>query len=163
MLILLVFNHLSGASTFSVLLDHPSLGGCKPSNCNPSQGVIPFGHRSGLRGFFSEQNRDRVAFRKRSQSSAVPGMGGFCHNFPTLVQHARNVFVHCLHARKQPLPVVFPRPSPCVRKRHHFHLTTASVFSLALFPFRNGARTQKNAIVASMIGIRLRNYFAFCT
>ena len=67
-------------------------------------------------------------------------MGGFRHDLPTLVQHACEVLVHCLHAREQPLSVVLPSPISLVRKRLHFHLATASAFFLALFPFRTIAR-----------------------
>ena len=49
-------------------------------------------------------------------------MGAFRHYFPTLVQQACNMPVHGLHAREQPLPVVFPRPISLVRKRLYFHL-----------------------------------------
>jgi hypothetical protein len=47
---------------------------------------------------------------------------GFGHDLPTITQHARNVFIHCLHARQQPLPVVFPRPISLICERLHFHL-----------------------------------------
>jgi len=42
------------------------------------------------------------------------------------------MLVHGLHAREQPLPVVFPRPSPFVRIRLHFHLATSAFFPGAI-------------------------------
>src|SRR5713226_3011168 len=85
---------------------------------------------------FSKGNCDGIAFRKRSESSAVSGMGVFRHYFPTVIQHACNMLVHGLHAREQPLPVVLPRPISFVCKRLHFHLVTPSTFFLAPLPFR---------------------------
>ena len=67
-------------------------------------------------------------------------MGGFRHDLPTLVQHACEVLVHCLHAREQPLSIVLPGPISLVRKRLHSHLATVGVFFSALFPFRKIAR-----------------------
>src|SRR5260370_39957527 len=84
---------------------------------------------------FSKRNCDGIAFREGSKSSAISGMGVFGHYFPTVVQHACNMLVHGLHARKQPLPVVLPRPISFVCERLHSHLVTASALFLAPFPF----------------------------
>ena len=89
---------------------------------------------------FPKRDSDGIAFGERPKSSAIAGMAGFRHDLPTLVQHACQVLVHCLHAREQPLSVVLPGPISLVRKRLHFHLATASAFFLALFPFRKIAR-----------------------
>src|SRR5229473_2271668 len=78
---------------------------------------------------FSKRNCDGIAFREGSKSSAISGMGVFRHYFPTVVQHACNMLVHGLNARKQPLPVVLPRPISFVCKGLHFHLVTAGAFS----------------------------------
>lgn len=73
-------------------------------------------------GGFSKRNSDRVAFRKRSKPAAIARVRGFGHDLPTIAQHARKVLIHRLHARQQPLPIVFPRPISLVCKGFHFHL-----------------------------------------
>jgi len=72
-------------------------------------------------GGFSERDSDAVAFRKRSKTAAIARVRGFGHDLPTIAQHGRNVLVHCLHARQQPLPVVLSRPIPLIRKGLHLH------------------------------------------
>ena len=81
----------------------------------------------------SKRNCDGIAFRKRQESSAISGMRSFRHDLPAIAQHARDVVIHCLHARQQPLPVVFPRPISLVRKRLHFHPATPQRLFLAPF------------------------------
>jgi hypothetical protein len=71
---------------------------------------------------FLKQNSDAVAFRKRSKPAAIARVRSFAHDLPTIGQHACNVLIHCLHARQQSLPIVFPRPISLVGKRFHFHI-----------------------------------------
>jgi hypothetical protein len=52
-------------------------------------------------------------------------MGGFRHDLPTLIKHARYMRVHGLHGWEQPLPVVLPRPISFVCKRLYLHRMTA--------------------------------------
>ena len=61
-------------------------------------------------------------------------MGGFRHNFPTLVQQPCNMLVHRLHAWEQPLSIVFSRPIPFVRIRLYFHWQLLSASSGATHP-----------------------------
>jgi hypothetical protein len=92
---------------------------------------------------FSKRNCDGIAFHERYKSPTISGMGAFRHDFPTVVQHARNMFVHGLHARQQPLPVVLPGPIPFVRKRLYLHLVTAIAFSLAAISFQENRPTKR--------------------
>ena len=80
---------------------------------------------------FSESDGYCIALRERPKNPPIPGMRRLRQYFPTVVQHACNMLVHRLHARKQPLPVILPRPISFVRKRLHFHVVTASAFFLA--------------------------------
>jgi hypothetical protein len=93
-----------------------------PQTVDPERlwGCIGSKSQSGL----TKRNGDRIPFRKRSKSSAIPGVSGFRHDFPAVVQHACNMFVHSLHARQKPLPVILARPVPLIGIRLHFHLGT---------------------------------------
>lgn len=79
-------------------------------------------------GGFSKRNSDGVAFRKRSKPAAIARVGGLGDDLPTTAQHARNVLIHCLHARHQSLPIVLASPISLIRKRFHFHLRHRGLF-----------------------------------
>ena len=67
-----------------------------------------------------ESDRDRIAFRKRTQPAPMTGMGDLRKHLPALAEHLPDVSVHLLHAEES-LPVVGSVPTSLVGERFDLH------------------------------------------
>ena len=126
-----------------------------PLTC-PVDGACVFFHRR-KSGGFSKRKSDSVAFRKRSKPAAIARVRGFGHDLPTVGQQARNMFIHCLHARQQPLPIVFPRPFSFVRKGFHYHFRHHGLFPSSLRFLKRWSGMNAHKLLLFSLGEQIAN------